>query len=758
MTDSPATASARRMLDIFVIVDTSNSMRRCDCAGIDAVSRALRKTSESFHDIVRSHDVAVNMAVLAFDDDARWVVSPQPVETVTIPALTTGMLTRLDRACIELETYLRGNSLDGNADIERDQSCAPVFLLITDGLPVCAESALDDALGRLNANTTFHRGLKAAIVIDNVMACDDLARFTGDPAMVLDVRLEDVERRITDALEQLSAKSCSQAVRPRHGTESGSEDMGATSRHEEDGNDAASAPEDIPTSESGLTPPDCVCDTLATAYRRGPKRRYYFDLVAQHIIGKRGRDPLRDDDYAELPADFFPAVDVPSRALELLGGLLVSYESIADVLASEWKYAVAAHGLYRKGADASAVILRVESTYVRSGQDVEIVIARGADGGWLVREDGICREKSLLSPHGQLDNFAFWPLWNRDPNDPDKHVPRRDGDLATLARSIRAEGWAPVNPADNESGSAYDLLLDYMRNVFVHAKAHDQIVTDGKRTIALFDTGLSRHDGKPVMCYCWRSRQLGRDKKNWLFGGFCTEDGALGEDDRRLQTKLFHLRRSGDWARLTPPVYEGRPDPAVFRTVHDHGDLLAANFNHMVEEKNIKRYPVHYIWTMLDDEPDFTAIWTSDARLTQLGRESRGRDVTPVKERAMFFEDARRFFDARPSRWSEATESLTRAIDRALADASRGGEVAYGYYPRVDEMTPMLPLQIEGVSRPVDAVLMVSVRTSSAEAGNGGTVRMEANTIFTPYMAYKAARCLGRVTQDWLRASVKTGG
>ena len=124
----------------------------------------------------------------------------------------------------------------------------------------------------------------------------------------------------------------------------------------------------------------------------------------------------------------------------------------------------------------------------------------------------------------------------------------------------------------------------------------------------------------------------------------------------------------------------------------------------------------------------------------------------------MFFEDARRFFDARPSRWSEATESLTRAIDRALADASRGGEVAYGYYPRVDEMTPMLPLQIEGVSRPVDAVLMVSVRTSSAEAGNGGTVRMEANTIFTPYMAYKAARCLGRVTQDWLRASVKTGG
>ena len=275
--------------------------------------------------------------------------------------------------------------------------------------------------------------------------------------MVLDVRLEDVERRITDALEQLSAKSCSQAVRPRHGTESGSEDMGATSRHEEDGNDAASAPEDIPTSESGLTPPDCVCDTLATAYRRGPKRRYYFDLVAQHIIGKRGRDPLRDDDYAELPADFFPAVDVPSRALELLGGLLVSYESIADVFASEWKYAVAAHGLYRKGADASAVILRVESTYVRSGQDVEIVIARGADGGWLVREDGICREKSLLSPHGQLDNFAFWPLWNRDPNDPDKHVPRRDGDLATLARSIRAEGWAPVNPADNESGSAYDL-------------------------------------------------------------------------------------------------------------------------------------------------------------------------------------------------------------------------------------------------------------------------------------------------------------
>ena len=183
MTDSPATASAHRVLDIFVIVDTSNSMRRCDCAGIDAVSRALRKTSESFHDIVRSHDVAVNMAVLAFDDDARWVVSPQPVETVTIPALTTGMLTRLDRACIELETYLRGNSLDGNADIERDQSCATVFLLITDGLPVCAESALDDALGRLNANTTFHRGLKAAIVIDNVMACDGLARFTGDPAM-----------------------------------------------------------------------------------------------------------------------------------------------------------------------------------------------------------------------------------------------------------------------------------------------------------------------------------------------------------------------------------------------------------------------------------------------------------------------------------------------------------------------------------------------------------------------------------------------
>lgn len=113
MTDSPATASARRVLDIFVIVDTSNSMRRCDCAGIDAVSRALRKTSESFHDIVRSHDIAVNMAVLAFDDDARWVVSPQPVETVTIPALTTGMLTRLDRACIELETYLRGNSLTG---------------------------------------------------------------------------------------------------------------------------------------------------------------------------------------------------------------------------------------------------------------------------------------------------------------------------------------------------------------------------------------------------------------------------------------------------------------------------------------------------------------------------------------------------------------------------------------------------------------------------------------------------------------------
>lgn len=178
--------SDSRVMLIFFIADTSGSMYG---PRIEALNQTFMRAADIVADLQRKEIGAlIKIAVLQFDNDARWNIQPTPVDHFSMPKMTTelGRVTDLAAAYTELESKLHSTS--GFIRKSAKAMYRPAFILISDGVPTCSAASRKAALDKLRKNDWFAKGIKSAIALDTDTNKDILAEFTGNEKTVIDTR------------------------------------------------------------------------------------------------------------------------------------------------------------------------------------------------------------------------------------------------------------------------------------------------------------------------------------------------------------------------------------------------------------------------------------------------------------------------------------------------------------------------------------------------------------------------------------------
>lgn len=180
LTDYALVPAARRVLNLFLMVDTSGSM-----AGekIAAVNDAIRNTIPIVQDINDSNpDAEILVSALTFNSGCQWTTNvPVTVDSFEWKDVMANGWTAMGEACRELNNKMSRthgflNSPSG--------SYAPVVIMLSDGAPT------DDfvsGMTELLNNNWFKHSTRVAIAIGNDACVDVLKTFTGNIELVLRV-------------------------------------------------------------------------------------------------------------------------------------------------------------------------------------------------------------------------------------------------------------------------------------------------------------------------------------------------------------------------------------------------------------------------------------------------------------------------------------------------------------------------------------------------------------------------------------------
>lgn len=180
LTDYDLVPAARRVLNLFLLVDTSGSM-----AGekIAAVNDAIRNTIPIVKDINDSNpDAEIKVSALTFNGAHQWT-SPNPVEIDKFEwtdVIANGW-TAMGAACYELNNKMSRTNGFLNSP---SGSYAPVVILLSDGAPT---DDFDSGMKALLNNNWFKHSTRVAIAIGNDACIDVLKTFTGNIELVLRV-------------------------------------------------------------------------------------------------------------------------------------------------------------------------------------------------------------------------------------------------------------------------------------------------------------------------------------------------------------------------------------------------------------------------------------------------------------------------------------------------------------------------------------------------------------------------------------------
>ncbi len=166
---------ARRRLTVFIVVDTSRSMRGDK---IRTVNRVMHEIVPELRGLGGS-DSRIDIAAMSFGTTFEWMFpGPIPIEEFQWVDLKGDGWTSLGAACLELDRVMCRDGFLGSPSL----SFAPVVILLSDGGPT---DKFDAAMYTLNQNRWFRHALKVAFAIGSKAKVEKLAMFTGDPETVI---------------------------------------------------------------------------------------------------------------------------------------------------------------------------------------------------------------------------------------------------------------------------------------------------------------------------------------------------------------------------------------------------------------------------------------------------------------------------------------------------------------------------------------------------------------------------------------------
>lgn len=172
---------SRKVLNMFFVVDVSGSMRydgRMDAVNMafDQMIPALRNVQES------SSDFELRIAIMTFDEDARWIVPPTPImEYVHSEIQCSPWVTFFSNAFKTMNEKLRRSEYMAHGG----KLARPYIMFMTDGEPT-KEDNYGPALAELNANGWFSAAQRFAVLIgpeavNSQAAKDTVAQFVSNP-------------------------------------------------------------------------------------------------------------------------------------------------------------------------------------------------------------------------------------------------------------------------------------------------------------------------------------------------------------------------------------------------------------------------------------------------------------------------------------------------------------------------------------------------------------------------------------------------
>ncbi len=205
LTDYELTPAARRILNLFLLVDTSNSMKG---EKIAAVNDAVRNVIPIVKSIGEDNpDAEIMLSTLKFNTTVNWTtLQPQPAGDVSWTDCLADGMTAMGAACLELNSKLSHkhgfmNSASG--------SYAPVIIMLSDGGPT---DDFDSAMVTLNKNAWFKHSTRIAIAIGNDADTDVLSYFTGNPELVFRVHNIDALKAVIKLAVITSSQVCSSSA------------------------------------------------------------------------------------------------------------------------------------------------------------------------------------------------------------------------------------------------------------------------------------------------------------------------------------------------------------------------------------------------------------------------------------------------------------------------------------------------------------------------------------------------------------------
>jgi len=194
----------RRNLTIFFIIDVSGSMSG---APIGAVNEAMEKLGPIMQKMDEDNaDASVSFAVLTFGSGVRWITpnGPEDVNDFVWKDVSINGLTELGSAARELNSKLSKDGFMASAS----SSLAPVFILISDGMPT---DNYQVELEKLWKNNWFKAGMKIALTYDFDEGQDVLEEFTGSSEAIMNItnpeQLRTIIKYVSVTASQVASKS-----------------------------------------------------------------------------------------------------------------------------------------------------------------------------------------------------------------------------------------------------------------------------------------------------------------------------------------------------------------------------------------------------------------------------------------------------------------------------------------------------------------------------------------------------------------------
>lgn len=192
LTDYELTPTARRVLNLFLMIDTSGSMEGEKIAAVnDAIRNVIPIVSTISDD---NPDAEIKISALTFSSNCSWL-NPKPVEVATFKWTDQTAIgwTCMGDALRELNTQL---SHKHGFLTSASGSFAPVVIMLSDGAPT---DDFSGAMTEILGNNWFRHSTRIAIAIGADADTEVLKTFTGNAELVFRVQNIDALKAVIKA-------------------------------------------------------------------------------------------------------------------------------------------------------------------------------------------------------------------------------------------------------------------------------------------------------------------------------------------------------------------------------------------------------------------------------------------------------------------------------------------------------------------------------------------------------------------------------